>query len=725
VILLDLDKEDSMRAISTNTFSIALPTKDTFDLRLSKPSSAILLVVSLLQVLSLSLEPRDYQWLVAKLFEVRRRQSKWIWYADVKTQARKLQSATLQTTTALFLQITAHGRNPDNILRLLVKSVQDALTGEQLPENLLRHVGTALNVVLAFVKENVCYKRDLVLSEIADIIRRIPEAERLGWLSEIRTAMPEILDLSQPSIPSIEGDNGPPPKKRPKMDNTAVTIDQLLSHILDGLNVERRASQDHTLQLSALISESWQAFNESQRLKLAEAVGLFGCSATGKLKRTIPNATNFEALKCTICDGSGGLAPSKQPLAFDLSRPLLSILLKRPSPSVTRAAIRSYARILMHDISDPILRIPVSPLADNILNFLNSKDRGQRIAAVQILPLLFTDRDIESLSDILSENRQAILRNIRKLQVSSARDKPLLETTVMAYGEIGKVATQADLSLVLTNLVDFLGHNNSFIAALAYREILAVAAAHGQSTWQMFSPFWSNISVKVVEQMRSRPQILARLADILEIRDSAFLTRTQNFTVPALVAGGHREILMQMSDKMGVQVWEMLKTNMPYVLAVLFTQERGRTETGVEFMVNLMAGNKKVQTGKPLIDTRTLIFSSRTPLTIELLKMLATESDAKRERVFMALQTVAAYVTERSVGEAGGSKGQEILKLYLQNNVLELMNHFTDIITDKKGRKTFTEKIGCIAGIQEIVRSASVASKAALPQVVPLKSRLT
>ena len=225
--------------------------------------------------------------------------------------------------------------------------------------------------------------------------------------------------------------------------------------------------------------------------------------------------------------------------------------------------------------------------------------------------------------------------------------------------------------------------------------------------------------------MRSRPQILARLADILEIRDSAFLTRTQNFTVPALVAGGHREILMQMSDKMGVQVWEMLKTNMPYVLAVLFTQERGRTETGVEFMVNLMAGNKKVQTGNPLIDTRTLIFSSRTPLTIELLKMLATESDAKREQVFMALQTVAAYVTERSVGEAGGSKGQEILKLYLQNNVLELMNHFTDIITDKKGRKTFTEKIGCIAGIQEIVRSASVASKAALPQVVPLKFRLT
>jgi UME (NUC010) domain len=77
---------------------------------------------------------------------------------------------------------------------------------------------------------------------------------------------------------------------------------------------------------------------------------------------------------------------------------------------------------------------------------------------------------------------------------------------------------------------------------------------------------------------------------------------------------------------------------------------------------------------------------------------------------------VAAYVAPLPRGTS-----PEILKNYISNNILELMNHFTDIITDKRGRKTFTEKIGCIAGIQEIIMvSEGAASKSALPQVPPL-----
>jgi UME (NUC010) domain len=174
-----------------------------------------------------------------------------------------------------------------------------------------------------------------------------------------------------------------------------------------------------------------------------------------------------------------------------------------------------------------------------------------------------------------------------------------------------------------------------------------------------------------------------------------------------------------MSQKMGVQVWEMLKENMAYILAAIFTQDKRRTETGIEFLIDLMAANKVNDANKPTVDTRSLILTSRTPLTVELLKMLVTDSDAKRESVFHALQTIAMYVSEKPLQETRGPKAQELLKLYLQNNILELMNHFTDIITDKRGRKTFTEKIGCIAGITEIIRFAAAASKAALPQVQP------
>jgi len=105
---------------------------------------------------------------------------------------------------------------------------------------------------------------------------------------------------------------------------------------------------------------------------------------------------------------------------------------------------------------------------------------------------------------------------------------------------------------------------------------------------------------------------------------------------------------------------------------------------------------------------------------VELLKMLASETGVKRERVFHALQTVALSVSEKSIQSQGGQQAHDFLKSYFLNNILELMNHFTDIITDKRGRKTFTEKIGCIAGIQEIITFAAGASKAALPQVLRL-----
>ena len=83
------------------------------------------------------------------------------------------------------------------------------------------------------------------------------------------------------------------------------------------------------------------------------------------------------------------------------------------------------------------------------------------------------------------------------------------------------------------------------------------------------------------------------------------------------------------------------------------------------------------------------------------------------------------YVSDKPMVVQGGPRALDFVKSYLLNNVLELMSYFTDIITDKKGRKTFTEKIGCITGIQEIITFAAGASKAALPQVPPFVSDLT
>ena len=500
--------------------------------------------------------------------------------------------------------------------------------------------------------------------------------------------------------------------KRRHVESVA-TIDVVFKHLLALAGLLRSASQDHSAQLGMIVETARNTSSEDVKCGIVKYIGYLACASAGKLKES--HRKDPSIFECSLCDGREKLETSNLTPVIDLRTPLLAIFRDRNvSPRVIVSAIRTFGRLLTHDDSPELVQISKSPLSGLVLGQLISENRDQRIAAAQTIPLLFKDRENQNLSNVIIENRTTIFRHLRNPQSfsSPARLNSLLETTVIAYAEIGKITTQAHLSTVLAVLVDFLGHNNSFIAALAYREILAIARSHNQSTWQMFSPYWSIISVRVVEQMRSRPQILQRLAELLDLRDSMFLMRTQNFTVPLLVLAQQRDTIELLSHKIGVRVWQMLNENMAFILAALLTGDTNRrsADSRTEFLVELMAAHNP----KVTIDTRNLIMACRTPLTIELLKMLGDEGTWKRERVFSALQTVALSVAEKP---QPAQKAPDTLKNYISNNILELMNHFTDIITDKRGRKTFTEKIGCIAGIQEIIMLSEGASKSAMPQV--------
>src|SRR5277367_2424705 len=708
-----------MKSVSTNTFSISFPTKSTFELRITNLAQALSLMTSLIHLLCLVLEARDTQWLLSKLNQLETQVKKLNWCESVRTAKLSLLSARLDVATVLLLQSTSYNTQ-DSAMQLLLKWIRSCIAEGEL-KSAQASVERALGSILRMIRKTPSLQSVVLSSTLPVTLRDASESIKADLSPQLRTTITQILQMgnSAATNPAILSDH---PNKRRNIENTT-TIDSVFKHLLATVGVPRNTSQDHITQLKSLMSNKWATSTEVQRCSIAAYVGLLGCAAAGKLKSHIDDDSHLPIFKCSICDDTETSSTLKQPPALDLHDPISFIFQQKPVPSITVAGVRAFGRLVMHNPSPNLIDLSESALALAVLELLHSESRDQRIAVTQTIPLLFKDRESVALAPILAENRQIIFRQLRKFQSSSTREKPLLETTVMAYAEIGKVATQSELSSVLSHLVDFLGHNNSFIAALAYREILAVATSHSQSTWQMFSPFWPSISIKVVEQMRSRPQILQRLSEILDIRDSVFLNRTQNFTVPMLVLGQHRDVVEQMSQKMVVPVWEMLKENMPFVLATLFAQEVPRIKSGIDFLINLMAANKANEKNKPTIDNRSLIFSCRTPLTAELLKLLASESDINRERVFHALQTVALCVSEKPVQDPRGTKAQDFLKSYLQNNILELMNHFTDIITDKRGRKTFTEKIGCIVGIQEIIRFAAGASKAALPQVYLLQSQ--
>ena len=711
VILLDMSKDEYLSKASTNAFSITFPTKDAFDLKVGTPLQAFKLAHSLLHLLSLILESRDTQWLSQKLIQLEGQLKKWSWNDAIQAAKPILHASSLYPVCLLLRRCGDRPTQQTVVFRTLLEWTRTVLIASELKGELLP-LEMALTSIIDAIDQPDSLQSIFLTTNLPDGLRNFKSSHR-----QISPKMAKSVDALIQLSSQATRENQPKqhfPNKRRQIESST-TIDGLFRHLLSTVGVTRIHSHDHVTQLNSIISERWDTLNDVAQIAFVQGLGLLACAASGKLKEHFDHSS-LSTFKCLICDGVEDPILSKQPLAFSLYEPIHALLQKKLTSQVRLSAITTFARIITHDMSSNLLSLSKSSVAQSIINLLSSETREQRIAVTQSLPLFFRDREVPMLSDIITENRVIIFRHLKKLHASGTHEKPLLETTVMAYSEIGKVATQNDLSFVLGTLVDFLGHKNSFIAALAYREILAIATAHNLSTWQLFSPFWSSISVKIIEQMRSRPQILQRMSEILEIRDSVFLTRTQHFTVPSLVLDRQGDVLEQISRKMGVRVWEILKENMSYILAVLFTQDNQKTANSIEFLVNLMSANKS-SGSKPSIDTRSLIFSCRTPLTVELLKMLGSESDAKRERVFHALQTVAIYVSEKPPQDIRGTRGQEFLKAYLQNNMLELMNYFTDIITDKKGRKTFTEKIGCIAGIQEIIRFAAAASKSALPQV--------
>ena len=696
-----------MTAASKGEFNILISGKGAFDIRISNPTQAFWLASSLLRLLSLNLEHRDIQWLQSQLDSLCTQFKNWLWCEPVQTDKVGLQSAQLKAISSLLRATATLPTHQRAVFPFLCRQLTKVIADEDLT-SIKSAIEDCLHEISAAARDNPSLQWLIKSSGLQSVLMASDTRKFPTSLSSKRDVIIGLGNVDD----SYPLSNADPTSKRRLVESVA-TIDGVFKILLTLADLLRSASQDHSTQLGMIVETAWNKSSEDVKCGIVKHIGYLACASAGKLKES--HQKNPSIFECCFCDGGEKLETSIHTPVIDLRTPLLVIFRDRTvSSRVVVSAIRACGRLLRHEDSPELVQISKSPLADLVLGQLVSENRDQRIAAAQTIPLLFKDRENQNLSNVITENRNTIFSHLRNLQSSSspARLKCLLETTVMAYAEIGKVATQGNLSTILTVLVHFLGHNNSFIAALAYREILAIARAHNQSTWQMFSPYWSTISVRVVEQMRSRPQILQRLAELLDLRDSMFLMRTQNFTVPPLVLAQQRDMLELLAHKIGVRLWQMLNENMTFILAVLLTGDtyRRSTDSGTEFLVELMAAHNT----KVTIDTRSLIMACRTPLTVELLKMLGDEGTWKRERVFSALQTVALSVAEKP---QPAQKALDSLKNYISNNILELMNHFTDIITDKRGRKTFTEKIGCIAGIQEIVMLSEGASKSALPQV--------
>lgn len=175
---------------------------------------------------------------------------------------------------------------------------------------------------------------------------------------------------------------------------------------------------------------------------------------------------------------------------------------------------------------------------------------------------------------ILDRNRVYV---VGVLKLLSDKNVPHLhETCIAAWGQVGRVAPDEELNLVLLQLLEYLGHRNMIVSAFAFNEILAVADARRVIPRQLFAPFWRTLGFTAIKDLVSKPQTSKMVAELLHTSVPVLLKLTQTHALPWLVLTKKREVIQKIAEARGEKAaWEPLIDghNLGATLALLLVQD--------------------------------------------------------------------------------------------------------------------------------------------------------
>ena len=299
VILLDMDTDESMKSVSTNTFSISLPTKGTFELRITNPFQALYLASSLTHLLVLIVEPRDTQWLMSKLVQIDARLKKWQWCESIQSNKSSLQSMKLDAATSLLSKSGHRSGQKETTLKLLLGWTRSLLVDEGLQTS-QPSIEKALEAISESVRLTPTLSTIISSSSLPDILKKLPQLEKAKFTPKLSATVTQILHTMSWTHPRSVSDDVPNKRRNIEM---VTTIDTVFKYLLTALGIARNTSQDHTTQLKSIITEKWGSLSHLQRCTMAESIGVLGCASAGKLKTHLDHNPP-QVFKCSICDGN-------------------------------------------------------------------------------------------------------------------------------------------------------------------------------------------------------------------------------------------------------------------------------------------------------------------------------------------------------------------------------------------------------------------------------------
>ncbi|KAG5518296.1 hypothetical protein PMAC_003092 [Pneumocystis sp. 'macacae'] len=440
-----------------------------------------------------------------------------------------------------------------------------------------------------------------------------------------------------------------------------------------------------------------------------EIIGLLSCASVGCLTVFRSDYDSNFSLLCSLCDhpnvSAKVLDSCRIVVCSELIKSCLGLEWFTHSDKLRIIAMMTLGRIIRHSTIGSEIRLSASVLGNWCIQSLQSSLRGLRIQSGYTLCCYYNKKISGDFNNELTfENRRELSANDKKIY---------MESVILFWVELAKISKAEELNLILILLVEYLGRGNLFIQALIFQEIHSISNAHNLTPWQLFSPYWSTVSVAVVRQMQSQPQIIQVFSTILGISSSDFFAQTQVYTLPYLIVSKRKDIIEQIASSVQKDVSKLCLDNMPYILAVLLTQDVTCVESATMLLLSLASSDFKK------VDLSSLVRSEPILIVVELLQMFSSQIDEKRKRVLRALEIVSAIVCKISLDQIylDTFSSKDLLSKFFTRYTLGIVAQFTDLINDVRGKNSVFQKLRYLSGIEELVKLAGSSISNAIPQV--------
>ncbi|KAE8374326.1 protein kinase [Aspergillus bertholletiae] len=456
------------------------------------------------------------------------------------------------------------------------------------------------------------------------------------------------------------------------------------------------------------VADAFARLDEQRKCDLLSTLGKIPCAMAGEVEQLSGIASN-DALICHVCDSENGVRSSKECPNIEELCKILAYIIPRltRTTSLRIAAMVTLRRTLLHTSDSTYSQLASSVFGEFCLHSLRSSVRELRIITGNSIIAFICD----GLQNKTRRGNFVIILEWLK-NLSEKQETPLHETCILTLCRLATLSNDEEMNIILLRLIEYLGHPNPFICAVAYTEISKLAQRLSVTPAGLFRPFWRTLSVTIMKNFQSRPYMAEHLCDLLGMKVDDFLRLTEVYVLPHLVLTRKRDIIARIGAtyKDAKTPFDICseKNNLAAILAFLLSQ----TSSNPQDMA--MSALSEVDTA---FEGRTLAELVRIePILIacHLFKGLGDSGDEKKARFYRALQLLAALVPRKS-GHA--SKRTNLIGYFIEEHILGIITEFAHAINDFQIRQPLVEKRRNIIAIGEMVKVAKGHVGSAIPQI--------